>query len=816
MSTPDPIRPENVSVLRAPRVIAERDGADRLPIPLTTLVGREEEVAAVCTLLRQDVRLVVLTGPGGVGKTRVAVEVATILRPEFADGVCFVSLAAIADPALVISTVAHALGLRDGGARELRARLAAHLGGVHLLLVLDNFEQVADAVPLVVELLESCPHLRVLVTSRVALRVQGGRELPVPPLALPDPARPATAEDVARSPAAILFVRRASEVRPDFAVTDATARAVAEICVRLDGLPLAIELAAAWSRLLSPHALRTQLERRLPLLTGGGPDRPRRQQALRRTIAWSYGLLDADEQALFRRLAVFAGGATLDAVDAVAQGLEAGGLERADAESISPQPPCGAFAPRPSSVLDLVASLVDHNLMRRVDGPDGEPRFGMLETIREFGLEQLAASGEEEPDARERHAAFVLALAERAMPEVRDPEEGRWIRRLEAEHDNLRAALAWFDQTGNGAALLRLASALAAFWAYGGHASEGRRWLEHALAGSGANPAPAGARAAAYHWLGSIAAEQGDFDVAEASMEEALALWRGLGDRWGEARTLFVFGGLAEYRGDDARAIARYEESLERYRELGATTWCGRLLENLGDAAYRRGDVGQAAVFAEEALRLSRAEGTSISAAAALVGVAQAACAGGDLDRALVSLRESLELAAELGYHKGISDALVGFAAVATTTGRTTDAARLLGAATAMRDAVGGMRFLHEAQYRRTLEGATNGLTPEAFAAAWEAGRSLSAEAAIAEANAISPAAAGTARSTDAQSAAGLTARELEVLRLLAEGRTDKEIGTLLFISHRTAMGHVSNILAKLGAPTRAAAASFATRHGLV
>ncbi len=426
---------ENVSVLRDPRV--PREGSAELPALLTPLVGREREIAAVCGLLRGGVRLLVLTGPGGVGKTRLAVDVAATLRAEFADGVGFVSLAPIMDPSLVPSVIGRSLGLREANGRSPADQLTAYLHDQQLLLVLDNFEQVAEAALDLVELLVGSPRLTTLVTSRTSLRVSGARQFAVPPLELPKPGQPPTAEALARSAAAALFIQRASEVKSDFAVTPTTAAAVADICRRLDGLPLAIELAAAWTRVLPPPALLTRLEQRLPLLTGGGPDLPRRQRTLRATIAWSYSLLGADEQTLFRRLAVFVGGCTLAAAEAVVSSR---------GEGVLPYQSTPAPLEPSTPLLDSIATLVDQNLMQRVDEADGDdatsPRFGMLETIREFGLEQLTASGADEAEmVRRAHATWCMALATRAGPELHGPAQHRWGRCLETEHANLRAAL---------------------------------------------------------------------------------------------------------------------------------------------------------------------------------------------------------------------------------------------------------------------------------------------------------------------------------------------------------------------------------------
>ena len=430
-----------------------------LPAPPTPLVGRAGEVATVCGLLRRaEVRLLTLTGSGGVGKTHLALQVAETLGDRYPDGVVFVDLAPLRDPGLVASTIARALGVKEAGGRPLLETLITQLRTRRVLLLLDNCEHLLAAAPQVGELLAACCGLTVLATSRAALHLRGEHEVAVPPLALPDPAQGADPAALARVAAVALFVERVQAVQPAFQLTAANAPAVAEICRRLDGLPLAIELAAAYSKVLAPPALLAHVERRRLLLTGGTRDAPARQQTLRATIAWSYGLLEAAEQALFGRLAVFVGGCTLEASEAV----------------------CTADGALPIDAQRGLAALVDKSLLRVTEGTDAEPRFSMLETIREYALEQLAASGQAET-LRRQHAAYFLALAEAIVPQLIEPQEARWLARLEEEHDNLRAALQWFvdhDETEKAA---RLAAALRWFWDTHGHvgAMEGRAtWLQ--------------------------------------------------------------------------------------------------------------------------------------------------------------------------------------------------------------------------------------------------------------------------------------------------------------------------------------------------
>jgi predicted ATPase/class 3 adenylate cyclase len=609
---------------------------NNLPTQPTPLIGREKEVAEVCKLLlRPEVRLLTLTGAGGTGKTRLALQVAAELTEDFEEGVFFVSLAAVSDPELVVPAVAGALGVKETGGQPLLESLKDYLREKRLLLILDNFEHLLEAASIASELLSAAPYLKVLASSRIPLKLYGEHESSVPPLELPDLKRPSSVERLTQYEAVRLFVERAQAAKADFSVTNDNALAIAEICHRLDGLPLAIELAAARIKLLTPQAMLARLGNRLKLLTGGARDLPERQRTLRSTIDWSYGLLEEGEKVLFARLSVFVGGRTLEAMEAI----------------------CDAEGDLPGGVLDGVSVLVDENLLRQEEAVGGEPRFVMLETIHEFAREKLQESGQTE-DIRRRHARYFLSLAEEAEPRLMRAKQAEWLKRLELELDNLRAALSWAQEQDKAELGLRLGAALWRFWIMSARYGEGRRWLEAALAAENAGPLLF--RAKANLVAGYLAAGQGVYMRSQRHLEEALALYRSAGSAEGVAMTLATLGRLESYRGDLERAKELDKESFDRYRKLGdpwqfsgalralAADLFVRLLRGLGLEEGYEGDVTRGMALQEEALALSRKWGDSAGIALSLYGLGRLAVDQDDPERAVKQLEESLVLAREV------------------------------------------------------------------------------------------------------------------------------------------------------------------------
>ena len=663
-----------------------------LPVQPNPLLGRERELERLCDLVRDErTRLVTLTGPGGTGKTRLALQAGAELLDSFPSGVFFVPLATVRDPALVVSAAAQALALRERPGEDLLETLGAYLEDKQMLLLLDNLEQVLPAAGALAELLRRSPGSKLVATSRSPLRISAEREFPVPPLALPDLRRPS--EELAQSESVALFLERARAVKPELRLDGDTLPAVASICVRLDGLPLAIELAAARVRILSPSGLLERLEKCLPLLTGGARDQEERQRTLRAAIDWSYDLLSEAEQRLFATMAVFSGGWTLEAAAAVS----------AAARGPATDP------------LEGLESLVEKSLVRHEQGHRGEPRFSMLGTIREYALERL----DERADAgalRSAHAEHFLGLAETAAAELYGPEQVEWLDVLEAEHDNFRAALNWSLADGGGAALgLRLAAALGRFWYVRAHVVEGAAWLERALA---AEPhAPPAERAKALHHLGVLCDERGDLERAALVLEESLALGRVAGDRRALAATLNSLGIVARNEGDSARARRLLTESLELKRELGEVSGISTTICCLGVIAVDDGELEQARALFEESLELDRGRGDRNGVAINLGNLGTVALEQGDLERARTLLADGLRAFRELGDPEGVAECLEQIASLGALRGHAERAARLAGAADALREARGmPLASVDRARLDRYLAAARATLGDDAFA----------------------------------------------------------------------------------------------------
>ena len=698
------------AILRQDAAVAAPERARRRPLPVspTPLVGRELDLAAVAATLRDPaVRLVTLTGAGGTGKTRLALAVAAELERELADGACFVGLAALTDPELVGATVARALDVAERPGEPLEHVLAEALRGRELLVVLDNCERVAAAAPLVSALLAEAPGLLVLATSRTPLRLRGEHELPVPPLPVPRREDAGDAAALARNPSVALFAARARAVRPDFRLGAASAPAVAEICRSLDGLPLALELAAARCGVLAPQELLARLERRLDVLTGGPRDLPARQQTLRAAIDWSHDLLERPARELFAALAVFSGGCTLAAAEAV----------------------CGAD-------LDAVSALVEQSLLRRDEAAPGEPRFRMLETIREYArerLDELPAAGE----LRRRHAEHFLALAEQAEQHLTGPEAPVWLERLEREHDNLRAALAWAGADPERHELeLRLAAAAQYFWRMRGHLGEGRRWLEAALARGGEAPVPV--RGRALHAAAIFVDRQGDHAEARRLYEESLALFRTAGDDRLVARTLAELGGMAILEEDYDRAIELYDETIPLFRESGDLRALTVTLSNLASAVGLQGDYERARELGHEALALARERGDGDQMGISLHNLGRNALSREAFDEAAGHFRESIEVGVGLGYKELLAYCLLGCGELATASGEARAAARLLGAGAAQFDELGVPLGPEEREgYARSLERLRDELGEGELERLLATGRALPLEDAVGEALAL-------------------------------------------------------------------------------
>jgi len=843
-----------------------------LPVELTSFIGREREITELKRLLGTT-RLLTLTGIGGAGKTRLALQVAAELLDVFADGVWLVELAPLSDPGLVPHTVAAALGVREEPGRTVLESLVDFAGPKSLLLMLDNCEHVISAsAHLVDTLVRACPSARIMATTREPLGIASELTYRVPPLSLPEPGHQDPFELLMRSEAVRLFVERAVFVNPRFTITERNAPAVTQACCRLDGIPLAIELAAARVKVLSVEQIAARLDDRFKLLTGGSRTSLPRHQTLRAAIDWSHDLLSNKERALLRRAAVFAGGFGLEAAEEI----------------------CTGHGVVPGEVLDLLAQLVDKSLIM-AETLASEARYRIQETVRRYGRDRLLESGEQ-PEFLTRFRDWYLALAERAEPELQGSEQKRWIRQLEAEHDNLREALAFSLEGLSGEQALRLASALWWFWHVRGYLSEGRTWLSKALAGSPGTVARARARAlygagflawrqgefdqaqalgqesldvfralgdrlgmaSAISLLEQVARAQGDYARAAALPEQSLAMFREMGDTWGIATALVILGNAARFQGSYAGAREALEESLELFRNLGDASGTAAALHFLGLVARDQGDYARADAVGRESLRLSQELGDTSRIAfslhslglvardqsdhaqaetlfqeslalfremedtwgitTALVSLGVTARLRGDDVRAAELLQESLRLRRELGDKAGIAECLEDLAAVAAARRDPQRAARLLGAGEALRKSIGAqLPPVQKADCERTAAAARKQLGETAFEAARMAGRKTEADKAVEDALALPvPSSAGdTQVHASGRAPSLLTQREQEVAACIAQGRTNREIAAALVITEGTAANHVQHILNKLGLNSRAQIAAWAVERGL-
>lgn len=881
----------------------------KVPTIFTPLIGREQEAAAVATLLKSpEIRLVTLLGTGEIGKTRLSLQIAGEMREYFIDGVCFVHLASISDPRLIVPAIAQGLGIQDTSALPVFEQVKAFLQKKHILLMLDNFEQVALAASMLEELLAACPHLTILVTSRVVLHVQAEHEFPVSPLALPDLSQPIERDTLAQVASVALFLQRARSILPTFQLTDTNARAIAEICVRLDGLPLAIELAAARIKILPPQALLLRLAHLFEVLTGGTRTQPPRQQTLRNTLKWSYDLLSASEQRLFRRIAVFVGGWTLEAVEAVCYyDVEKGQI----------------------SALDEVASLLDKSLLILLESKSREARLQMLMTVREYGLERLRASGEAE-ETRQAHALYFIALAEVAERQQFGGEQALWLERLERADSNLRAALRWLSEQHQTELSLRLGGSLYWFWTVRGRINEGHLWLEKALAESEGAAAPVYSRddprgrpippneriptqevsspvlAKALRNAGGFAYNLRKYDLAEERCQKSLALYRQLGDTQGCAFALYWLGLLACWTSHNyplARALAEealalqtalnnksgmadallmsayialnqgnypqarhfieqglacFKEAHDSWGMASALQYLGRVLLEQGEytlahakieesgtistglnykdgiayalglkghIALRQGNVATARSLIEESLAQHREVGQQSGMAESLFLLAKVSQVERNYGAARTLYEKCLALLEKLREQDMQISSLEGLGIVVMAQGQPAPAVLLWSTAAQMRAALGIlMPPLDRIDYELAEKAARAQLSAKKFASLWAQGYTMTPEQVLAAQEqyitptppSTIPPPAGVKSPFPANYPDGLTAREVEVLRLLAQGWTDHQIAERLVISPRTVNKHLTTIYSKIRVPSRSAATRYAVERKLV
>jgi predicted ATPase/DNA-binding CsgD family transcriptional regulator len=814
--------------------------AHNLPLQVNRFIGREREIAAVSELL-VTTRLLTLTGAGGSGKTRLALQIAIDLLEEFAHGVWWVELAALSDPLLVPQAVGSVVGIPERAGRTVTEALADALRPKHLLLVLDNCEHLlAACVELIEALLHTCPQVQILVTSREALTITGETTWLVLPLRVPDTYQLPPIDGLLTYEAVHLFVERARSVLPSFTLTPENASAVVQVCRQLDGMPLAIELAAARIRALSVEQIVARLNDAYRLLTGGSRSALPRQQTLRAAMDWSYDLLSPQEQACFRRLSVFAGSFSLEAAEA-----------------------CAGEPGEADVVLDVLSSLIDKSLVL-VERRSGEARYRLLETIRQYGQDKLQEFAEA-AQARRTHRDWYARLAEQAEAETLEAQQERVFDRLEAEHDNLRGALGWSLDQQEAETAAQIGAAIWRFWLLRGHMSEGRSFLERALAGLSGKDA---VRAKALNVAAILASLQDDYTRARTLAEESLALSRELAERKQTGYALYILGRLARIEGNYGGAVTFFEESLALFRELGqqddialvlsdlgltvlnlgedvrATALCeeslaisrelgdpraiASWLANLGMIVLARGDDQRAKELCEESLAIRRALGYKGGCAHTLTILGRIALHQGAYERATACYTESLTLRQETGEKEGIATALEGLAAVTGAQGQPARAAGLYGYAASLRTLLGApLPPIDRPAYEQTVAALRAQLDEPTFLKTWTAGQAMTLEEALAEVAQVKarahlpPTLAPAPVETPATSPArgtpfGLTAREVEVLRLVTQGLTTTQVAEQLMISPRTADAHLRSIYSKLAVTSRAAATRSAIEHHLI
>ena len=753
--------------------------AYNFPIPLTSFIGRSREVAEVKRLLETS-RLLTLTGVGGTGKTRLALQVASVMMEDFADGVCFVDLGTVSDAALVAKAIATVLGVIGNPRVPLPNTLKRVLAEKELLLLLDNFEHVIKAAPLVADLLTAAPRLKTLVTSREALRLSGEQEYSVPPLSLPPADR---LNDLTGSEAAILFVQRVQMILPHFEVTGDNAPAIAQICARLDGLPLAIELAAARCKSLPPQAMLARLDSRLTTLTVGSRDAPARQRTLRDAIEWSYNLLNESERKLFAVLAVFRGGCSLKAIEVIS------------GENL------------PTNILDKLASLVDKSLVQQKEASSGEPRYGMFETIHEYARERLEASGEAEIMCR-RHAEYYVELAERAQPELRLANHYQWSQLLEVERENLAVVFEWSLESGDITPAVRLAGALSLFWHAFGHHLEGRLWTAQLLARI--DEAPKRFHAKFFICAGNMAMVSYDLAAAKRLFQKALEVSRALGNERGIAWAKVALASSMLEDTDAAIAIA--EEGLTYFQKLNHKSAIALALNNIGDIARIVGNDVRAQRAYEECLTVCQQTGETRRICMMLFILGIFAQHAGDQERARDLIHQGIALARTINNEFALALGLAFLAGSLGSTGQPQQAARLLGKSEALLELIGGFLTLGDkVEVDRIITTIRTQLDSTTFQKAWTEGREMTLEQAITGALYRNDAAAAQPRQKLRQPLADpLTTRELEILHLMAQGMSNRAIAERLILAVGSVKWYGSQICNKLQAQNRVQAVARA------